>query len=209
MASVDVVPTMLKFAWKHGVPSVSRTHKRPCPIAREAPQKFWVVGKRSIPCYDSSPWNFYEPFVGFESGPDLVLCNDKNEIQVITPYTPASNGSGFSLLQIQHQNFVDIYELYSFEGGLFAISEYLDFSLKDLIEGSVCPTEPEIVCIISQVRCMSSFISYVLMQQVLTGIRFIWSRNLDHQLISVRNIRVSRSGNVKIGEESIQAILQN
>jgi len=128
---------------------------------------------------------------------------------VITPYTPASNGSGFGLLPVQHHNFVDIYELYSFEDELFAISKYLDFSLKDLIEGSVCLTEPEIACIISQVRRMSSFITYVLMQQVLTGILFIWSRNLDHQLVSVRNIRVSRSGNVKIGEESIQARRQN
>jgi len=164
---------MLKFAQKHRARSMSQTHKRPCSIARETSHELWVVRKRAIPCYDSSPWNFYKPFVKFESGSDLVLCNDKNEIQVITSYTSASNDSGFGLLSVQHHNFVDIYELYSFKDELFVIFEYLDFSLKDLIEGSVCLTEPEIACIISQVRCMSSFITYVLMQQVLTGMWFI------------------------------------
>lgn len=37
----------------------------------------------------------------------------------------------------------------------------------------------------------------MLIQQVLAGIRFIWSRKLDHQLISVRNIRLSQSVNFK------------
>jgi hypothetical protein len=38
---------------------------------------------------------------------------------------------------------------------------------------------------------------------VLAGIRFIRSRNLNHQLISVRNILISQKGNVKIGEEAL------
>ena len=40
----------------------------------------------------------------------------------------------------------------------------------------------------------------MLIQQVLTGIRFIWSRELDHQLISTHNIRISRNGDIKIGQ---------
>src|SRR3981081_2682041 len=43
----------------------------------------------------------------------------------------------------------------------------------------------------------------MLIQQVLTGIRFIWSRELDHQLISRHNIRISRNGDIKIGEITI------
>jgi hypothetical protein len=43
----------------------------------------------------------------------------------------------------------------------------------------------------------------VLTQQVLAGVRFIWSRKLDHQLISIWNIRLSQNGNVKIGKKRI------
>jgi hypothetical protein len=38
---------------------------------------------------------------------------------------------------------------------------------------------------------------------VLAGLRFIWSRKLNRQLISVRNILISRKGNVKIGKEAV------
>ncbi len=43
----------------------------------------------------------------------------------------------------------------------------------------------------------------MLTQQVLAGVRFIWSRKLNHQLISIRNIRLSQNGNVKIGKARI------
>ena len=47
---------------------------------------------------------------------------------------------------------------------LFAISEYLDFSLEDLLQHSIYPTEPEIALIVSQVRHVSSLAAYVLIQ---------------------------------------------
>jgi hypothetical protein len=64
----------------------------------------------------------------------------------------ASNGRGFSLPQIHHPNFTDIYELYYAKDQVFVISEYLDFSLEDLLKHSIWPIETEIAYIINQVR---------------------------------------------------------
>jgi hypothetical protein len=43
----------------------------------------------------------------------------------------------------------------------------------------------------------------MLIQQVLTRIRFIWLRELDHQLISRHNIRISCNSDIKISEITI------
>lgn len=91
-----------------------------------------------------------------------MLCNSSSEIRVITPYARVYNGSGFRLPYIHHQNFIDIYEVYDFEDRLFAISEYLDFSLEDLLQHSIYLTEPEIAFTISQVRHISLLAAYVL-----------------------------------------------
>ena len=63
-----------------------------------------------------------------------------------------ANSNRSSILEIQHPNFIDIYEVYHFEDEVFLISEYVDFWLDDLLQCSVYPTEIEIACIISQVR---------------------------------------------------------
>ncbi len=134
--------------------SLSWSVNRPCPISS---LRFWVAGKRAIPSYDCSPWDFYEPFVIFKSGLRLVQCNGGTNIQVMTAYNLIHNSSVSSsdisrIPEIQHPNFIDIYEVYYFEDQGFLISEYVDFSLDDLLQCSVYPTELEIACIISQVR---------------------------------------------------------
>ena len=63
---------------------------------------------------------------------------------------------GASLPQIQHRNIIDIYEVYWFKDQIFVISEYLDFSLEDLLLCDISLTESEIACVISQVRDMLS-----------------------------------------------------
>jgi len=146
------IPLQLTSPRKRRATFLSSPHKRSCPIARKTPKDFWVAQEKAIPCYDNSPWQFYESFGRFRSGPELVLCNANGEIRVITRYDVTFNGRGFRLPQIQHQNFVDIYETFLFEDRLFAISEYLDFSLEDLIQRRIYPTEPEIAFIINQVR---------------------------------------------------------
>ena len=82
----------------------------------------------------------------------LVLCNERTKVRMITTYSMVSKGRGFSLPQIHHPNFTDIYELYYVKDQVFVISEYLDFSLEDLLKHSIWPTETEIAFIISQVR---------------------------------------------------------
>jgi hypothetical protein len=51
--------------------------------------------------------------------------------------------------EIQHPNFINIYEVYYFEDQGFLILEYVDFLLNDLLQCSVYLTELEIACIIS------------------------------------------------------------
>ena len=56
----------------------------------------------------------------------------------------------FPLFEIQHTNFVDICEAYLFESDIFVIVEYVGFSIEDLLQNSIFPTEREIAYIISQ-----------------------------------------------------------
>jgi hypothetical protein len=81
-----------------------------------------------------------------------VQRNDGTDVRVITAYTITcdsneSDSNGSSILKIQHPNFIDIYEVYHFEDQVFLISEYVDFSLDDLLQCSVYPTELETACI--------------------------------------------------------------
>jgi hypothetical protein len=105
---------------------VSATHKPPYPIGRE-PQNFWAAGNEPSHIMVLVPGTSTNRLLRLNLVQILVLCNDKNGVRVITSYNVASDGSVFRLPHIQHQNFVNIYELCHFKGRLFAISEYLDF----------------------------------------------------------------------------------
>lgn len=60
--------------------------------------------------------------------------------------------------ETHHQNIVDICEVYFFENQIFAIFEYLDFSLADLQLHDFYSTETEISFTISQIRQMVSLV---------------------------------------------------
>ena len=64
-----------------------------------------------------------------------------------------------ALLEIQHPSFVDPYETYFFRDVIFAIVEYVGFSIADLLQRSICPSECEIVYIISQVSGILLFLN--------------------------------------------------
>jgi serine/threonine protein kinase len=108
----------------------------------------------------------------------------------------------FPLLEIQHPNFVDICEAYLFRNDISTILEYIGFSVEDLLQHSIYPTEREIAYIISQVSVTIPLLNPTptLTLQVLTGIRFNWSRKLPHPRISTQNILISPKGEVKIGK---------
>jgi hypothetical protein len=59
------------------------------------------------------------------------------------------------LPQMRHQNIINIYKVYCFKGQMFIISEYLDFSLEDLLRHDIHLTETEIACVVRQVREIS------------------------------------------------------
>ncbi|KAH8790821.1 hypothetical protein F5882DRAFT_490771 [Hyaloscypha sp. PMI_1271] len=159
---------------------ISWSLMHPRPISRET---FWVAGRSEIPYYSCSPWKFYEPFVKLKSDLFLVLCNTRTDVRVISRYFVEQYGKDSWFPEFRHPSFVDIYELYHVDDEIFAISEYLDFSLEDLLRHSIRLAEPEIAFIISR---------------VLAGIRFIWSREFNPQLISLQNVRLSQKGDVKI-----------
>ncbi|KAI9774176.1 MAG: hypothetical protein M1839_001878 [Geoglossum umbratile] len=184
-APADTPTTILSpVARKHGCPSPSWPSKHLHPASRVAKKEFWIAGMRKFPSFMCSPWDFYEPFLELSSCLSLVLCNDGTEVRVMRTFGVTSSGEeAFPLLQIQHPNFVDICEVYLFKDEIFAIVEYVGFSIEDLLQHFIYPTEYEITYIISQ---------------VLAGIRFIWSRKLDHPRISTLNILISPKGEVKI-----------
>ena len=115
----------------------------------------------------------------------------------------ASEGNtDFPLLEIQHPNFVDIYEAYLFKGDITVIVEYVGFSIEDLLQRSIYPTEREIAYITSQASLSLPYLnlSSILTLQALASIRFVWTRELAHPRISTDNILVSLRGEVKIGK---------
>ncbi len=59
--------------------------------------------------------------------------------------------------EIHHPNFVNICERYLFKDEIFAFTEYVGFSIEELLFHSIYPTEREIAYIISQVSRISPF----------------------------------------------------
>ncbi|KFY30952.1 hypothetical protein V493_01526 [Pseudogymnoascus sp. VKM F-4281 (FW-2241)] len=145
-------------------------------------KEFWTAGLIEVPSLACNPWDFYEPFLKLSSGTRLVLCNDRTAVREIRDFNTAPpNESPYS--SIRHKNFVNIYETYVFKGEASAIVEYVGISLEDLLQESICFSEPEIAYIISQ---------------VLAGINFFWSKKRNHVCISTQNIMLSVNGEVKI-----------
>ncbi|PVH68123.1 hypothetical protein DL98DRAFT_522942 [Cadophora sp. DSE1049] len=144
-----------------------------------------------LPIYDCSPWDFYKPFLALGGGRLLGLCNHDAITRVIRiepwPISSFPRNTIFTILQVQHRNFVDYYEAYFFQGQVFTVSEYIDFSVKEMVNNTLYPTESEIAYIIGQ---------------VLAGMRFIESRG-ESATISRRTVRISREGKVKIDPTSV------
>lgn len=164
----DTSETMLSPVGKRHSPSPLFFPEQPHPSLRTE-RDFWSAGERVIPSFVCSPWDFYEKFIELHTGAFLVLCSDRSTVRVIQQFDALSDehevesadssvGSVssakftyFPLLSIRHQNFVDICESYLFERQVFAITEYVGFSLKDLLEHGIRPSESEIAYVVSQV----------------------------------------------------------
>ncbi|KFY64594.1 hypothetical protein V496_03167 [Pseudogymnoascus sp. VKM F-4515 (FW-2607)] len=128
--------------------------EQPAPSSTE--KEFWSAGLTEIPSFASNPWDFYEPFLTLSSGRRLVLSNDRTVVRDIRDLNIAPPDES-PYITIRHKNFVNIYETYFFKGESSAIVEYVGLSLEDLLQKSICFSEPEIAYIISQVsRALSS-----------------------------------------------------
>lgn len=100
-----------------------------------------------MPIYRQSPWDFYDSFLSLGSDRILALCNHGAEHRVIRSGIWAQ----VPMFQIQHRNFIQFYGIYLFEGQTFVVSEYLDFSLQEILQNDIYPIESEIRYITSQV----------------------------------------------------------
>lgn len=170
----DTSETMSAPAGEHQVLFPEQPH----PSLRTG-RELWSAGERVIPSFDCSPWDFYEKFIELHTGGSLVLCDNRSTVRVIrvfrrvesgrTPVDTHAEGTvcsspadsvrsvssspelpSFCLLPIRHQNFVGICEAYLFNHQIFAITEYVGFSLETLLQRGIRPLEPEIAYIISQ-----------------------------------------------------------
>jgi hypothetical protein len=120
------------------------------PAPRVTRKEFWTAGMREIPSFRCNPWDFYKPFLKLGSGLLLVLCNNRTEIQAIRTFGVISHDEEvYCFPEIQHLNFVNIYERYLFEDEIFAFTKYIGFSIEDLLFHLIYPTEREIAYIIS------------------------------------------------------------
>ncbi|KFY03263.1 hypothetical protein V490_00236 [Pseudogymnoascus sp. VKM F-3557] len=156
------------------------------PAPSSTRKEFWSAGLTRIPSFACNPSDFYEPFLVLSSGRRLVLCNDRTAVREIRGFNTAPPNE-YPYCSKRHKNFVHVYETYLFEGEASGIIEYVGLSLEDLLQKSICFSEPEIAYIISQ---------------VLAGICFIWSRKLGHVRISTHNVSVSINGEVKLDQTS-------
>jgi hypothetical protein len=123
-------------------------------------ESFWTSAIRNLPVYHCSPWNFHVQFLKLEPWKEmqLVLCNKGTEIRAIREAPLATgNGTGPIISEIQHQNFIDLYGLYCFGDRGYLVLEYVPFSLKEILQNQIYPTELEIAYIIGQVNRPSSF----------------------------------------------------
>ncbi len=171
----DTSETMPSRAGEHQVLFPERSH----PSLRTG-RELWSAGERVIPSFDCSPWDFYEKLIELHTGGSLVLCDDRSPVRVIRVFQKVKSGRtspidthaegtvcsspadsvrsvssppeppSFCLLPIRHQNFVGICEEYIFNHQIFAITEYVGFSLETLLQRGIRPMEPEIAYIISQ-----------------------------------------------------------
>lgn len=124
--------------------------------------KFWIAGRKEIPTFKSDPWEFYEHFLPDGPYPYLVLCNDGTEIRTMKIFDFPPDVEGDILLQgVQHPNLVDICEAFLFRIKLSVILEYRGFSVEDLLQHSLLPTEREIAHIISQVCCTYPWVNFI------------------------------------------------
>jgi hypothetical protein len=123
-------------------------HPRP---RHEALQYLWTAGLKEIPYFTTSPWNFYEPFLDL-GALCLVACNNRSTVRALKVFSSTSWDATFTpLLRILHQSFVDVHEIYFFDREVFVITEHVGLSLEDMLENSVCLSEPDIAYIIGKV----------------------------------------------------------
>ena len=82
-----------------------------------------------------------------------MLDNIGTEIRVIKGvHLPTGNRAQLPIYEVQHRNFIDLYGAYRLQDEVFLISEYVPFSVKEILHSDIHPTEAEIAYIIGQVR---------------------------------------------------------
>jgi hypothetical protein len=120
------------------------------PAPRVARKEFWTARIREIPLFRYNPWDFYKPFLKLGLGLSLVLCNNGTGIRVMRTFGIISEYDRvYCFPEIQYPNFVNIYKYYLFKNKIFVFTEYIGFSIEELLFYLIYLIEREIVYIIN------------------------------------------------------------
>ena len=134
-------------------PDPSSIHVSEDSHPRARREAFWVAGQKEVPAFVGSPWAVYEQLLPLASNVFIVLCNDRTTVRTMRVFgvAPSKDQADFPILNIRHPSFVNICEVYLFGNEIFSIVDYVGFSLADLLEHPIYPTEREIAYIVGQV----------------------------------------------------------
>jgi hypothetical protein len=68
-------------------PSTPSSYPEPPHLIRQNEEKFWTAGRRKIPSYVGSPWDFYEQLLKLGPWEWMMLCNDRTTLRVVECFT--------------------------------------------------------------------------------------------------------------------------
>jgi hypothetical protein len=78
--------------------------------------------------------------------------NNVDELPSQYPHVDDEGTPCFPILQMRHPNFVDVDEIYLCREEVFAVTKYVGPSIEDLLQRPIEFSEPEIACVLSQVK---------------------------------------------------------
>jgi hypothetical protein len=158
-------PKTISSSVSEGQPCTSSSSPKSARIIDQNEEAFWTAGRRKIPWRVASPWDVYEQLLELGSSTWIVLCDDRSTVRVIEsfnnvdedevpnhfPHVSDEGNPHFPILEIWHPNFVDINIIYLYREEVFAITELVGPSLKDLLQTAIEFSEAEIAYVVNEV----------------------------------------------------------
>jgi len=173
-----------------------KSKKNPQLLTQVAPQtRFRLSVKLNI--FDQNPWTRYKGFMKVDqAGPALLVYDKKTEkIFAVKEITGVSKDSLNRLQSTIHTNIVRFVTAYYFNGSCFLFYDEMPLNLLELLSspnGSLTVGEVALVC-----------------RGILEGLAHLHNHlRLSYGQVSVRNVLLSKSGEVKLGTPCVLISIQ-